>query len=184
MSGTTLPTAIYGHYQHYDGLTSTVVSMIYAAYAVGVLSALLCCFLYLVDASQETCGYPGYACVAQESESNYSMNSLTVSTRMYRREKGLGGGGLVCLKDSPPGTEHAPTAKSPAASGDRQSDHVIAQEVRSALVKEALLTTSNVFVVVRQGHVSLEGPVPETTQIPLVDRAASSAPGAFRWRTT
>ncbi|HDR8982648.1 MFS transporter [Burkholderia vietnamiensis] len=41
MSGTTLPTAIYGHYQHHYGLTSTVVSTIYAAYAAGVLGALL-----------------------------------------------------------------------------------------------------------------------------------------------
>ncbi|WP_337995256.1 MFS transporter [Burkholderia sp. FERM BP-3421] len=41
MSGTTLPTAIYGHYQHHYGLTPTLVTTIYAVYAAGVLGALL-----------------------------------------------------------------------------------------------------------------------------------------------
>ena len=41
MSGTTLPTAIYGHYQHHYGLTPTIVTTIYAVYAAGVLGALL-----------------------------------------------------------------------------------------------------------------------------------------------
>ncbi|MGF6267215.1 MFS family permease [Paraburkholderia youngii] len=41
MMGTTLPTAIYRYYQQQYGFTSTVITVIYASYAIGVLSALL-----------------------------------------------------------------------------------------------------------------------------------------------
>jgi MFS family permease len=41
MMGTTLPTAIYRYYQLQFGFTPTVVTVIYASYAIGVLGALL-----------------------------------------------------------------------------------------------------------------------------------------------
>ncbi|HEY2019571.1 MFS transporter [Paraburkholderia sp.] len=41
MMGTTLPTAIYRYYQQQYGFTPTVITVIYAAYAIGVLGALL-----------------------------------------------------------------------------------------------------------------------------------------------
>jgi MFS family permease len=41
MMGTTLPTAIYRYYQMQYGFTPTVITVIYACYALGVLGALL-----------------------------------------------------------------------------------------------------------------------------------------------
>ena len=41
MMGTTLPTAIYRYYQIQYGFTATVITVIYACYALGVLGALL-----------------------------------------------------------------------------------------------------------------------------------------------
>ncbi|NPT36008.1 MFS transporter [Paraburkholderia xenovorans] len=41
MTGTTLPTAIYRYYQLQFGFTPTVITVIYASYAIGVLGALL-----------------------------------------------------------------------------------------------------------------------------------------------
>ncbi len=41
MMGTTLPTAIYRYYQLKYGFTPTVITVIYASYAIGVLGALL-----------------------------------------------------------------------------------------------------------------------------------------------
>src|SRR5258705_3628635 len=41
MMGTTLPTAIYRYYQLQYGFTPTVITVIYACYAIGVLGALL-----------------------------------------------------------------------------------------------------------------------------------------------
>lgn len=41
MMGTTLPTAVYRYYQLQYGFTQTVITVIYASYAVGVLGALL-----------------------------------------------------------------------------------------------------------------------------------------------
>lgn len=41
MMGTTLPTAIYRYYQLQYGFTPTVITVIYASYAIGVLGALL-----------------------------------------------------------------------------------------------------------------------------------------------
>ncbi|MFL9962404.1 MFS transporter [Paraburkholderia sediminicola] len=41
MMGTTLPTAIYRYYQQQYGFTPTVITVIYASYAIGVLGALL-----------------------------------------------------------------------------------------------------------------------------------------------
>lgn len=41
MIGTTLPTAIYRVYQQQYGFTSTVITVIYASYALGVIGALL-----------------------------------------------------------------------------------------------------------------------------------------------
>ncbi|WP_213767674.1 MFS transporter [Caballeronia sp. dw_19] len=41
MMGTTLPTAIYRYYQLQYGFTATVITVIYACYAAGVLGALL-----------------------------------------------------------------------------------------------------------------------------------------------
>jgi MFS family permease len=41
MMGTTLPTAIYRYYQLQYGFTATVITVIYACYAIGVLGALL-----------------------------------------------------------------------------------------------------------------------------------------------
>lgn len=41
MMGTTLPTAVYRFYQLKYGFTPTVITVIYASYAIGVLSALL-----------------------------------------------------------------------------------------------------------------------------------------------
>lgn len=41
MMGTTLPTAIYRYYQLQFGFTPTVITVIYASYAIGVLGALL-----------------------------------------------------------------------------------------------------------------------------------------------
>ncbi|KAA1005306.1 MFS transporter [Paraburkholderia panacisoli] len=41
MTGTTLPTAIYRYYQQQYGFTPTVITVIYASYAIGVLGALL-----------------------------------------------------------------------------------------------------------------------------------------------
>lgn len=41
MMGTTLPTAVYRYYQLQYGFTATVITVIYACYAIGVLGALL-----------------------------------------------------------------------------------------------------------------------------------------------
>ena len=41
MIGTTLPTAIYRYYQQQYGFTPTVITVIYACYAIGVIGALL-----------------------------------------------------------------------------------------------------------------------------------------------
>ncbi|MFL9856376.1 MFS transporter [Paraburkholderia madseniana] len=41
MMGTTLPTAIYRYYQLQYGFTPTIITVIYASYAIGVLGALL-----------------------------------------------------------------------------------------------------------------------------------------------
>ncbi|WOD13641.1 MFS transporter [Paraburkholderia kirstenboschensis] len=41
MMGTTLPTAIYRYYEQQYGFTPTVITVIYASYAIGVLGALL-----------------------------------------------------------------------------------------------------------------------------------------------
>ncbi|MGF6724751.1 MFS family permease [Paraburkholderia sp. GAS41] len=41
MMGTTLPTAVYRYYQVQYGFTPTVITVIYASYAIGVLGALL-----------------------------------------------------------------------------------------------------------------------------------------------
>src|SRR6202166_2573676 len=41
MTGTTLPTSIYRYYQLQYGLTPTLITVIYAIYAAGVLGALL-----------------------------------------------------------------------------------------------------------------------------------------------
>src|SRR5258708_38257971 len=41
MMGTTLPTAIYRYYQLQYGFTPTLITVIYASYAIGVLGALL-----------------------------------------------------------------------------------------------------------------------------------------------
>jgi MFS family permease len=41
MMGTTLPTAIYRYYQQQYGFTPSVITVIYASYAIGVLGALL-----------------------------------------------------------------------------------------------------------------------------------------------
>ncbi|HYS66421.1 MAG TPA: MFS transporter [Paraburkholderia sp.] len=41
MMGTTLPTAIYRYYQLQYGFTSSIITVIYASYAIGVLGALL-----------------------------------------------------------------------------------------------------------------------------------------------
>jgi predicted MFS family arabinose efflux permease len=41
MMGTTLPTAIYRYYQQQYGFTPTLITVIYASYAIGVLGALL-----------------------------------------------------------------------------------------------------------------------------------------------
>ena len=41
MMGTTLPTAVYRYYQLQYGFTPTVITIIYASYAIGVLGALL-----------------------------------------------------------------------------------------------------------------------------------------------
>src|SRR5579864_4397471 len=40
MMGTTLPTAIYRYYQQQYGFTATVITVIYACYAIGVLGEI------------------------------------------------------------------------------------------------------------------------------------------------
>jgi MFS family permease len=41
MIGTTLPTSIYRYYQQQYGFTPTIITLIYASYAIGVIGALL-----------------------------------------------------------------------------------------------------------------------------------------------
>ena len=41
MIGTTLPTSIYRYYQQQYGFTPTIITVIYASYAIGVIGALL-----------------------------------------------------------------------------------------------------------------------------------------------
>jgi hyperosmotically inducible periplasmic protein len=59
----------------------------------------------------------------------------------------------------------------------KQQDRDLARKVRGAIVRSSPLTSSNIFVIVKNGVVSLEGSVPESGQIQIADAIAASVPG-------
>src|ERR1700739_3454666 len=59
----------------------------------------------------------------------------------------------------------------------KQQDRYLARQVRDAIVRSNPLTSSNIFVIVKNGTVSLEGSVPENEQIRIADAIAASVPG-------
>jgi hyperosmotically inducible periplasmic protein len=59
----------------------------------------------------------------------------------------------------------------------KQQDRYLARQVRRAVVRSSPLTSSNIFVIVKNGVVSLEGSVPESGQIQIADAIAASVPG-------
>jgi osmotically-inducible protein OsmY len=102
---------------------------------------------------------------------NLSRKTLTIATAAM---VGLGSLGMSVTSFAQEATKAAYTPLSKAAF---KANHQVEKNVRKAFAKENHFNSSDVRIVARNGAVSLEGTMPDSTQIQRATTIASAAKG-------
>jgi hyperosmotically inducible periplasmic protein len=79
--------------------------------------------------------------------------------------------------DASTDTGNTTSAAAPTKKQIRQQNHALEKMVRQTLTKTKHLDSSDIVIVARNGNVTLDGSVPDPSQIDVAGKSAASVPG-------